>query len=77
MATSIVRVYNSKQGKWAYYAKVVLAFDASFGGQSPTVYTNDNGEAIIQHASTGQATVYIDGKNRGRMQTPGSQVFNI
>ena len=77
MPTSIVKVYNNAYGKWAKGSRVVLAFDASMGGRSSTIYTDENGVAVIDHSSTGMAEVFIDGKSKGKMRTPGSAVFNI
>lgn len=76
MPTSIIKVYNNGYRKWAKGVRVRLAFDASLGGYKEG-YTDENGTAIIEHSSSGIATVYIDGKEKGRMRTPGTGQFNI
>ncbi|MBK7637416.1 MAG: hypothetical protein IPJ13_26365 [Saprospiraceae bacterium] len=45
------------------------------GGMTKEVYTNDQGIAYVQHASTGMATVYINGREVGRMRVPGEGHF--
>ncbi len=78
MATSIIKVYNSKYGRWESRAKVVLGWDGFVNsGMSGQVYTNDHGEAVINHSATGEATVYINGKKQGKMRTPGAATFTI
>ena len=78
MATSIIKVYNNKYGKWERNAKVILGWSGMVNlGMSNAVYTNSDGMAIIDHSSTGSATVYINGKNKGKMNTPGSKTFEI
>lgn len=76
--TSKVRVYNSSYGKWEPNAKVVLEWDGIANlGQSQAAYTNSNGIALVTHSSSGNATVYINGKNRGTMYAPGEADFSI
>lgn len=77
MPTTIIKVYNNGYRKWAKGIKVSLSFDASLGGFSKDVYTYESGTAVIEHVSTGLATVFVDGKNKGKMRTPGSQTFYI
>lgn len=78
MSTSIIKVYNSRYGRWESNARVVLEWNgiASLGQSSP-VYTNSSGIAEVNHNSSGQATVYINGKEMGRMSTPGQEQFSI
>lgn len=76
--TSKIRVYNSAYGKWETNAKVVLEWSGITNlGQSQAIYTNANGIAYVTHSSSGTATVYINGKNRGTMYTPGEADFSI
>lgn len=78
MATSIVKVYDRGYGRWAEGVKVVLGWDGITSlGMSKPVYTSANGMAVIEHSSTGRAEVYIGGSFVGKMDTPGSAVFEI
>ena len=77
MPTTIIKVYNNSYRKWAKGARVRLSFDASLGGFSKDAYTDENGTAILEHSSSGMATVYVDGKDMGRMRTPGTGNFSI
>ena len=78
MNTSIIKVYNSKYGKWEKNAKVVLGWDGFLNlGMSKAVYTNSDGMAEVQHASSGQATIYVNGKSYGKMKTPGSKTVTV
>ena len=78
MATSIVKVYNSRRGKWEQRAKVVLGWDGILNlGMSKPVYTDYEGIATVNHSSKGQATIYVNGKNVGKMNTPGSKTITI
>jgi len=74
METSIIKVYNSKYGKWEKNARVVLGF--SFGMTKP-VFTNANGIAEVRHSSTGQASIYVNGKEYEKMRAPGSNTVTI
>jgi hypothetical protein len=72
MNTSVIRVYDGKLKRMANRARVVLSIDGIFsGGMTKEVYTNEQGIAYVQHASTGMATVYINGREVGRMRVPG------
>ncbi|HMQ46345.1 MAG TPA: hypothetical protein PKA00_01895 [Saprospiraceae bacterium] len=77
MPTTIIKVYHNTYRKWAKGVRVRLSFDASQGGFSRDAYTDENGTAIIEHSSSGMATVYIDGKEKGRMRTPGTGQFSV
>ena len=78
MATSIVKVYNSRQGRWESGARVVLEWTGIVNlGQSNAVKTNLNGIAVVNHSSTGNAIVYVNGRNMGRMKTPGEHLITI
>ena len=59
MATSIVKVYNSKRGRWEEGAEVRLHWNGFFSnlGRSKLVRTDSNGQAIIEYTATGTATV--------------------
>ncbi len=76
--TSIVKVYDSRSGKWVSRAKVVLSWNGIINlGMSKDVYTDSNGVAEIAHASTGTATIYVNGTERGTMPTPSSHTVYI
>ena len=78
MPTSIIKVYNSSRGKWESRAKVVLSFMGGLNaGQTPPVYTDSNGKAVIDHSSTGKATIYVNGSNAGKMNAPDSVTVEI
>jgi hypothetical protein len=63
MATSIVKVYNSRYKEWAENVRVELGWNGIVNlGFSKTVYTNRNGVAEIDHSATGDCTVYINGQ---------------
>lgn len=76
--TSIVKVYDSRNGKWLVNAKVTLGWDgiANVGHSSPA-YTNSQGIAEISHASSGTASIFVNGKEVGKMQTPGSASVTV
>ena len=48
--------------------KVVLGFS---GGMTKPAYTDSHGTAIVEHASTGRADVYVSGSKVGKLQAPG------
>jgi len=78
MPTSIIKVYNESRGKWESRAKVVLGWNGFINlGMSKPVYTDSSGIAEVNHSSTGEATIYINGKNVGKMKTPGSKTVTL
>ena len=79
MATSIVKVYNSRYNEWADNARVELQWDGIRNlGFSRTVYTNRNGVAEIDHSSTGECTVYVNGqKTRTTFYAPNTITVTI
>jgi len=76
MEATKIKVYrNSKPVR---NVKVSLEFNGVMqSGFSKSAYTNANGVALVSHSSTGKANVWIDGKKRGTMNTPGSDVYYI
>jgi len=78
MATSTIKVYNTKAGRPEPNAKVVLGWNgiANLGHSSPA-YTNANGVAEVSHSSSGEATVYVNGKEMGKMRTPGEHKVSV
>lgn len=78
MPTSIIKVYNSRYGRYEPRARVVLEWKGIVNlGQSSPVHTDGNGQAVVNHSSTGTATVYINGKEMGTMRTPGETTITI
>ena len=78
MPTSIIKVYNTRYGKWEKNARVVLEWSGWTNlGQTNPVYTDANGQAIVDHSSTGKATVYVNGKTMGSFNAPGSYTAEI
>lgn len=67
MNRSIVYV-QYRDGSKPKGKKVVLGFS---GGMSKPGFTDRDGMAMIEHASTGTATVYVDGRSRGTFRAPG------
>jgi hypothetical protein len=54
-------------------ARVVLSF---FGGLTDAAHTDSDGVARIDHASTGEAKVFVDGRECGSLRTPGSKTIH-
>lgn len=78
MPTSTITVYNSSSGRPEPNARGVLEWNGIANlSQSRPVHTDSNGMAIIDHASSGQATVYINGREVGRMSAPGEKKFSV
>lgn len=73
MARSTIYV-QYKSGQAASGIRVSLGFS---GGNSPEVLTNSNGEAMVQHSSTGSARLYVDGTDVGEMMTPGEKAVTL
>ena len=62
-------------------AKVRLGFSFSdhpfSSGLTTTELTGADGEAEIQHANTGRAEIYVDGRKVGEFDSPGSATVTI
>lgn len=54
--------------------RVVLGFS---GGQTKPAFTDAYGVAIVEHASTGRADVYVSGSKVGSFHAPGETVVFI
>jgi hypothetical protein len=71
--TSEVTVYQN--GRLSSGHRVSLGFSSLLSGGTTSDYSTDsNGIARIQHASTGEATVYVDGNHsdhRTKFSAPG------
>jgi len=46
-------------------------------GFTKSFYTNSDGVAFVDHSSTGNANVYIDGKMKGKLKTPGQDIYYL
>jgi hypothetical protein len=73
MAESVV-VVQRNGGHYVQGARVALGFS---NGVTDSVYTDSDGEATIEHSTTGNATVYVNGEDRGSMNTPGRKLIFI
>ena len=67
MPESVI-VVQRNGGDYASGIRVVLGFS---NGVTDADYTDSNGEAVISHSRSGQATVFVDGRDCGTMNTPG------
>ena len=67
MHHSTVRVLR-RDGSTVRGARVVLSFAL---GQTPAVLTDGKGEALVGHESSGDATIFVDGRGVGEMRAPG------
>ena len=78
MPQSQIIVIKRSTGRGASHLRVVLEIEGIFkGGMTQPVYTNENGDAYVQHTSTGQANVFVDGKKVGKMKVPGQATFYV
>lgn len=76
MNTSKITVYRNQ--KPAKNVRVRLGFSGIVNlGFSKDFYTDSNGVAYVEHSATGNAEVYLDGKEVGRLYTPGQDVFYL
>ena len=76
MQQSLIKVIKNSTGRGASHLRAVLEIEGIFkGGMTQPVYTNENGDAYVQHTSSGQANVFVDGKKVGKMKVPGQAIF--
>jgi hypothetical protein len=73
MAASKV-IVSYRDGSPGRDLRVVLGFPS---GQTSPVFTGRDGKATIEHKSTGEATVYVDGKSYGTFHAPGTEAVTI
>lgn len=73
MAKSVVVLQQNGSG-YVKGARVTLGFS---NGVIDSVYTDSDGEAVIEHRTTGNATVYVNGQDKGSMNTPGRKLIFI
>jgi hypothetical protein len=80
VAHSVI-IVQRKNGGYVKGARVVLGF--SFldhplsAGNTESVSTNTDGEATIKHSNVGRATIYVNGRKEGTIDTPGGKVVFI
>lgn len=78
MHTTTVRVILGRTGLPLGGARVLLGWDGLINlGMSREVTTNAEGRAVIQHSATGMATVFVDGRAREEVQTPGQIIVRV
>jgi len=76
MATSKITVYQN--GKPKKNVKVSLEYTGwSQNGFTKSFYTNNDGIAYVEHSSTGNAKVYLNGNPEGSLTTPGQEIFYL
>ena len=73
MAESVI-VVQQNGGGYVQGARFALGFS---NGVTDSVYTDRDGEAVIEHRTTGNATVYINGQDKGSMNPPGKKLVFI
>ena len=73
MMISTVHVYHSG-GSPARGVRVVLGFSA---GMTRPAYTDAYGRALVGHATTGRADVYISGQKHANFHAPGTVAVTL
>jgi hypothetical protein len=80
MPESVIVVQRSGGG-YVKGAKVSLGFSFSdhplSAGTTESSYTDEDGEASIRHSNKGRATVYVNGKDVGKINAPDRKVVFI
>ena len=74
MPTTTIIVQH-RSGSGAKGQKVVLSFD--HGGVTPTLRTDRDGKAVIDHAAKGNAKVIINGRTVGTVRTPTHSSYEV
>ena len=46
-------------------------------GQTSDVYTDQDGNAHVNHTGSGNAVIYVNGSNVGSMNTPGHKIIYL
>ena len=64
-------IVQFRDGSPASYRQVVLGFP---GGLTRSYFTDRDGRAIVEHASTGWAAVYVSGDRCESFHAPGKVV---
>lgn len=72
------KIYVSyRDGSKPKGTKVSIGFTGLLGGVSKATYTDRYGVAIVEHASTGHADVYVSGNKVGSFHAPGETAVFI
>ena len=72
MPQSTIKV--QKSGKPLSGARVVLSFS---GGHTNEAYTDGEGTAKVEHSTSGEATIFVNGNEAKKMRTPGSTTVSV
>jgi hypothetical protein len=71
-------IVQRKNGSMVQGARVSLSISGVFsGGVTGSVLTDRYGVAIIEHQSTGEAKVLVNGFSQGSVRVPGETVVFI
>ncbi|MCK6575117.1 hypothetical protein L6V77_28950 [Myxococcota bacterium] len=62
-------IVQHKDGSPGRQKRVVLGFSS---GMTKDCFTDNHGRVVVEHSSTGRCTVYVDGRDCGSMQAPGT-----
>ncbi|MDP8222946.1 MAG: hypothetical protein P9L99_06265 [Candidatus Lernaella stagnicola] len=76
MAMSRVHVQH-RDGSPARHVRVVLGFSGIAGGMTKPAFTDGSGDAVVEHSSTGRATVYVSGSDCGSFHAPGTYAATV
>ncbi len=69
---------QTRQGNKPKGVRVVLSIDGTFsGGMTKATFTDEEGKAVIEHSSRGNATIFVNGKDMGRFVCPGEKYLII
>ena len=71
-ASTIIVQYGD--GTPVRHVRVVLGFQA---GMTNEFFTDNYGQAVVEHASVGNAKVYVSGKSYGSFHAPGRMAVTI
>ena len=76
MPTSIIRVYRNNRPVSG--VRVTLEYTGlAQMGFTKAVFTDGEGVAYVEHSSTGEAKIYVDGSFIKKMWTPGNEPVTI
>jgi len=67
-------IVSHRDGSPARNVRVVLGFPF---GNTDDSYTDYDGTAVVEHSSSGRATVYVSGKNCGSFHAPGKYAATV
>jgi hypothetical protein len=73
MPTTTIHVQHG-DGTPVRRVRVRLEFRDGF---TDDVYTDDRGEAVVEHRSTDQAVIYVSGKKYHSMHAPGRSAVTV